>query len=135
MSNIVTNQTRRVSREARKPFGSQQQKLAYPVREGFHRHWFNEEPGRIDKALEAGYSHVEDKEGRKVQRVVGVATSGSALMAYLMEIPEEWYKEDMGLQQKLIDEQADAIKRGALESTPGDGRYVPSRGITIREGR
>ena len=30
----------------RKPFGTFDQKLAYPSREGFHRHWFNDEPGR-----------------------------------------------------------------------------------------
>lgn len=133
MNNPVAPQ-RRVSKEARKPFGSQIQKLAYPAREGYHRHWFNETPGRIDDALAAGYTHVEDKEGSKVKRVVGVSEGGTALMAYLMETPEEWYKEDMAAQQALINATDEAIRRGTVAASPGDGRYVPDRGIKIREG-
>jgi hypothetical protein len=125
---------KRVSKEDRKPFGSQTQKLAYPPRTGFHRHWFNEEPGRIDAALAAGYTHVEDKEGRKVQRIVGVNTAGGPLNAYLMEIPEEWYQEDMAEQQRLVDEKDAAIREGSVGGRPGeDGRYVKK--IEITRGR
>jgi len=125
---------KRVSKEDRKPFGSQTQKLAYPPRTGFHRHWFNEEPGRIDAALAAGYTHVEDKEGRKVQRIVGVNAAGGPLNAYLMEIPEEWYQEDMAEQQRLVDEKDAAIREGSVGGRPGeDGRYVKK--IEITRGR
>lgn len=132
----VGQKSRPTAREARKPFGSQTQKLAYPPRANFHRHWFSDTPGRIEDALRAGYTHVEDKEGKKVSRPVGVSVSGGVEMGYLMEIPEEWYKEDMALQQRAIDANDDAIRRGAVSGTPGvDGRYVPeSRGIKIREG-
>lgn len=126
---------KRVSKESRRPFGSSVQKLYYPPREQYHRHWFNEEPGRIDSALAAGYTHVQDKEGKKVQRVVGVASSGGALNAFLMEIPEEWYKEDMARQQSSIDEMDSAIRRGKVAATPGDNQYVPSQGISIKDGR
>lgn len=116
---------RRMTKEQRRPFGAQVQKLAYPTREGFHRHWFNDEPGRIDTALAAGYTHVEDKEGKKVQRVVGVNSAGGSLTAYLMETPEEWYQEDMRDQQKLVDERDEAIRKGSIAGAPGeDGRYV-----------
>jgi hypothetical protein len=126
---------KRMSRETRKPFGSQDQKLAYPAREGFHRHWFNEIPGRIDSALEAGYTHVLDKDAKKVSRVVGVSTSGGPLTAWLLEIPEDWYLDDMKRQQDVVDEKETAIRQGALDAKPGENRYVPSRGITIKAGR
>ena len=113
----------------RKPFGAMEQKLAYPEREGFHRHWFNDTPGRIQRAQEAGYNHVQDSDGKNVQRNVGVAEGGGALVAFLMEIPLEWYQEDMKLQQDQRDETENAIKRGQFESKEGDGRYIPSQGI------
>lgn len=128
--------TRRPTKESRKPFGSQIQKLAYPQRVGFHRHWFNDEPGRIEEALQAGYTHVEDKDGRKVQRVVGVATQGGALMGFLMEIPEEWFKEDMARNQQVVDERDAAIKAGHVTEEKGANQYVPQdRGISIKHGR
>lgn len=126
--------TRRVSKDTRKPFGSMTQKLYYPPRAGYHRHWFNEDPGRIDTALEAGYTHVEDKEGRKVQKVVGVSPSGGPLNAFLMETPEEWYKEDMKREQDRINEMDQAIRRGSVATGPDDNQYVPSQGIQIRRG-
>lgn len=127
--------SRKISRDSRKPFGSQDQKLAYPVRDGFHRHWFNETPGRIDSALEAGYTHVLDKDSKKVCRVVGVSTSGGPLTAWLLEIPEEWYLDDMKRQQQIVDEKDAAIRQGALDAKPGDNRYIPNRGISIKDGR
>lgn len=124
---------RRVGKEGRKPFGNQVQKLAYPLRSGYHRHWFNDEPGRIEKALEAGYTHVEDKEGKKVVRVVGVNQGGGSLHGYLMEIPQEWYDEDMAAQQKVVDAMDQAIKDGSVVGKPGkDGVYVKS--IKVEEG-
>lgn len=132
---VPPTQPRKISRENRKPFGSQDQKLAYPARDGFHRHWFNEIPGRIDSALEAGYTHVIDKDGKKVSRVVGVSTSGGPLTAWLLEIPEDWYLDDMKRHQDIVDEKESAIRQGALDVKPGENRYVPSRGITIKAGR
>lgn len=127
----------RVNKQSRKPFGSHLQKLAYPPREGYHRHWFNDSPGRLETALEAGYTHVIDKEGRKVARPVGINDSGSALMGYLMEIPLEWYKEDMEAQQRPLDQFDDSLRRGEdSQGKPGqDGRYIPARGITIKDGK
>ncbi len=122
-------------RPNRKPFGSLEQKLAYPARDGFHRHWFNDVPGRIQRAQEAGYEHVKDKEDKNVCKVVGTAEGGGPLHAYLMEIPEEWHQEDMAAQQQHIDEVEATIKRGEFESKEGDGRYVPAQGISITHGR
>jgi hypothetical protein len=121
-------------RPARKPFGALDQKLAYPDRLGYHRHWFNDVAGRVARAQEGGYEHVKDREGKNVTRIVGTAEGGGALNAFLMEIPEEWYQEDMAAQQSEIDAKEAIIKRGNFESKEGDGRYVPAQGISIKHG-
>lgn len=105
---------RRVTRQTRKPFGSTDQKLAFPKRDGYHRHWFNDEPGRIYQAKEAGYDHVADSDGRPASRVVGVNKGGGPLLAYLMEIPVAWWNEDMERGQVQIDEKEKGIKRGMI---------------------
>lgn len=128
---------RTVTRDKRRPFGSQVQKLAYEARAGYHRHWFNDSPGRIETALEAGYTHVEDREGRKVSRVVGINPGGGPQMGFLMEVPQEWYEEDMARQATLNKEREDAIRSGSVAGQPGkDGVYVPAQhGIKISTGR
>lgn len=117
----------------RKPFGSTELKLAYPDREGFHRHWFNETAGRIGRAQEAGYEHVK-ADGKNVSRVVGTAEGGGPLMAFLMEIPEEFYREDMAAEQRVIDDKEESIRRGVAEGKEGEGQYVPQQGISIKRG-
>ena len=121
-------------RPARKPFGAMQQKLAYAQRENYHRHWFNDTGDRIHRATEAGYDHVKDNDGKNVSYVVGTTDGGQPLRAFLMEIPEEWYQEDMAAQQREIDAKEASIKSGQLERQSGDGRYVPSQGISIKRG-
>lgn len=125
-------------RQLRRPFGARDQKLAYPVRPGYHRHWFNDDPGRIDRAAEAGYEHVKDgQSGKNVSTVVGTARGGGSLVAFLMEIPEEWYREDMAANEALVLDRKREIEQGQFSKPSGnDGatRYVPDRGIAIREG-
>lgn len=131
--NETTYKPLRVTKEKRQPFGNQTQKLAYPLRSGYHRHWFNDDPGRVDQAILAGYTHVIDKDGNNVKRVVGSNAGGNPITGFLMEIPEEWYQEDMAFQQKVVDTMDDAIRRGAVVGNPGDdGRYV--RDIKISTG-
>jgi hypothetical protein len=126
--------TRRVSRENRKPFGSQTQKLAFPAREGFHRHWFNDQPGRIKQAQDAGYTHVIDEATQKpVTRVVGVTAQGGPLDGYLMEIPTEWWESDMADNEKTVKEKEDTIRRGQVEAA--DPRERDSRFTATAQGR
>ena len=127
--------TDRPARPARKPFGGLSLKLDYPNREGFHRHWFNDVPGRIARAQEAAYEHVKDASGKPVSRIVGTAEGGGALTAFLMEIPEELYQLDMKAEQDVIDDKEEMIRRGALDKQEGDNRYVPSQGISIKHGK
>lgn len=124
--------SRRVTRESRRAFGSMDQKLAAPKRPGFHRHWFNEIPGRIDAAREAGYEHVQDRHGKNERRVVGKTAAGEPLYGYLMEIPQEWYDDDVEKEQAHVDETDLAIRRGKLNEQQDEKRYVPEhRGIKI----
>ena len=118
------------ARPNRKPFGSMQLKLAYDIRQGFHGHWFNDIPGRVDRAKEAGYEHVKDKQGNNVERIVGTAEGGGGLKAYLLEIPEEWYQADMKIEQDHVAEKEEMIRRGNLDA-PEQG-YVGQQGITIK---
>jgi len=119
----------------RKPFGTMEQTMAYPKREGFHRHWFNDVKDRISRAQEAGYEHVKNSEGKNVSMVVGVAEGGGPMHGFLMEIPQEWYDEDIAAQQQLVDEKEAVIKRGQADRQEGDGRYIPAQGIKIVHGK
>lgn len=112
----------------RVPFGSQRMKLQFPQRPGFVRHLFNDEPGRIQDALNAGYVHVKDETtGKPTTRIVGVAREGGGLFGYLMEIPEEFYNADQALKMEPLDAFDAAIRSGKVDGkVPGhDGRYVP----------
>ncbi len=120
-------------RRERKPFGSSLQKLAYAPREGYYRRWFNDIPGRVQKAKDAGFEHVNDPlTGKPESRVVGVQEGGAALYAYLMETPQEWHDEDMADEQKKVDDMERSIKEGRVNIKPGDNRYIPGQGINIR---
>jgi hypothetical protein len=120
------------ARRVRRPFGTQVQKLAYPQRPGYHRHWFNETPGRIQRAEEAGYNKVLGDDGKPVCRVGGTREGGGGLNVYLMEIPQEYYEEDQAAKQSRVDEVDSAIKHGGIQGTVGqDGRYIPASGIKV----
>jgi hypothetical protein len=120
-------------KSTRKPFGSMNLKLAYPDRVGFHRHWFNETPGRIQRAQEAGYEHVTT-DGKPVSKVVGTAEGGGALTAFLMEIPEEWYTEDMAAQQREIDEKEKSIKERQMDGNAADRESLYGK-VSIQQGK
>lgn len=131
-----------LTRSSRRPFGAMAQKLAYPPRAGFHRHWFNDNPGRIDFAVEeAGYKHVVDaKTGKDVCRVVGTREGGAPITAFLLEIPEEWFNDDMARYEQEADSRDDAIRRGqVIAKRPEDqSKFYPSaqgRNIQIRTPR
>jgi hypothetical protein len=125
----------------RKPFGGQRQKLMHPERPGYHRHWFNDEPNRINQALGAGYEHVNDEKDRPVSYVVGSAKGGGPLVAYLMEIPLLWFNEDMAAQDAAVLDRLQDIRAGRFENPadPRTGQTMLYRGstrgdISIREG-
>lgn len=127
---------RRVTRENRKPFGSMTQKLYWPKRPGYYRHWFNDLPGRIQAATEAGYTYVKEAETRRpVSRVVGKTSDGQGFRAYLMEIPEDWFREDMQRVEQETASRIDPIRRGKSKELDAAGpNYVPPNRGTWTEG-
>lgn len=113
---------------ARKPLGRQYQKLDNSERPGFHRHWFNDDDkGRVKDALEAGYTHVLDNEGKPMSRVVSRREGGGGLLAYRMEIPIDWYRQDQDEKVAARRQRQQDMQRGVTGTgAPGeDGRYVP----------
>lgn len=129
-------------KDRRKPFGAFQQKLAYPARPGYYRYWFNDEPGRINEARDAGYEHVKDPHDKQhVKRVVGTRKEGGALWAYLMEIPTEIWELDLAANNKRTDDIERAIRQskvivnsGADPKEDAGGFYVPGGGSTVEGG-
>ena len=119
----------------RKPFGALEQRMVAPQRPGYYRYWFNDDPGRIVRAKEAGYEHVmDDDNGQPISRVVGRSAQHGGLLAYLMEIPQTWYDEDMAAQQAERDAKMREIREGKLGAAREDNRYVPTQGIKVEMG-
>lgn len=118
----------------RQPFGAVSLKLSAPKRKGYHRHWFNDVLDRLQEAKAAGYTHVcKENTAIPMSRVVGAAKGGGPLTAYLMECPEEWFRQDYAAQQAVVDEIDAAIRGGTVATKEGDERYVPPRGIAVTE--
>lgn len=119
----------------RKPFGAAEQQLAYPPIAGYRLYWFNDTPGRIARALSAGYEHVADHDGSPVRRNVGRGENGGGMTGYLMKIPIEWYYEDMASAQEQLARRLSDIKEGRHGAVQGQNQYVPAQGIKIEERR
>jgi len=140
----------RVTQRTRIPMSMPQLKLEVPEIPGYHLHWFLNTPGRISRALAAGYTFVEDDEvdivntglandrsasgntdlGTRVSISAGSAPGddGQEQRLYLMKIPEEWWEEDQA-ELNGRNEQIAATLRGGgdVEGNPhgADNRYIP----------
>ena len=106
---------------------------------GYHLHIFNDTPGRIEQAMEVGYTFVSPDEvggtstnvvsrntdlGDKVRFLVG--TDGmNPQYGYLMKLPQEHYDEDQKDLQIRNDLSETAIRSGKLtkEGHSSDGFY------------
>jgi len=108
-------------RRTRVKVGTVKRKLYAPQREGFQRRFVNDLPGRVEDMKERGWDIVM-KDGRPW---TVSASQSEKLIAYLMEIPDEFYIEDDVSKQEKLDETDFAIYRGRLNEEPGDNRYVP----------
>lgn len=115
----------------RQPFGNQEQTLAYTPRPGYRPYWFSDIPGRIARAKRAGYTHIIDPDtGESMSRVTDRA-DGRGRSSYLMEIPIQWYQDDMGRQAASLAERIDQIRRGPAGEDAVENQYVPKQGIRI----
>lgn len=131
-------------REERIPLGIARQKLKVTEIPGYHLHWINDIPDRLDEARRGGYEFVLEGEikgkfgdtdidqtnrdlGSKVCRSVSQSTG---LKAYLMKIPLEYYEADQRAKQAEIDQIDKAIHSGNIEKFVNS--YVPENGKGIR---
>lgn len=147
---VRSNTERNTGERKRNVFNGTEGKLTIQHKiEGFHLHIFNDSPGRVQQAIDGGYTFVEPAEiggvkdnvvsrntdlGDKVRFLVGRDDTGNALYAYLMKIKQEWYEEDQNILQDKNNLVDDAIRNGA---SPKDGRsqegfYAPKGGITYK---
>lgn len=103
--------------------------LTAPKRNGYVRRFVNDEPGRVKMYEEAGYTVVkEDIEvgnttiGKETQPGSAVKLSvGGDKNAVLMEIKEDWHKEDQIRKNKAILVSENDMKRKL--NTGGPGTY------------
>ena len=139
MTKEIQETPAKVEQKKRVPFGVPRAKLTVANQiQGFHLHVVNDEGGRISQAMEGGYEFVlpaevgSDSKESHVKWLVGKQEDGSALFGYLMKIREDWYEEDQKAVNATQDQFDIAIKKGTLEQSPGDHRYVPDGGISIK---
>jgi hypothetical protein len=123
-----------VTDETRVPMSLPDLKLTVPEIEGFKLHWFADRPGRIPRAMAAGYQFVEPEEvrirnfgfaedllnsgstdlGNRVSVHGGVDDQGKAERLYLMKIKQEWYDKDMALREEASDKIVASLRAGKI---------------------
>lgn len=93
-------------------------RLKTPERAGYHRRWFNDEPGRLAEAEELAYGfvrepgHETDGLDSRVRKHVGISKGGQPLYAYLMETPIEEYRAGQADKEEAHASFEAAIRRG-----------------------
>jgi len=108
---VEVKKTETKKRVERTPIAAQSV-LNSESRPGFHRRYVNDYAGRIDMFLKAGYTFVRNEGNEStgqvqdpsvldnscIRKVVNkTLQEGMGRMAYLMEIPLEWWQEDQQL--------------------------------------
>ena len=131
----------------RVPLGVRRLKLSAPERQGYVRRWVNDKVGRIEAALEGGYTFVRDPNAEKTHEPgvekattdIGTAMSRNVntekdlpQKAYLMEIKKSVYDKDQKEKQKAIDDTEKQIVDGSYDPGGlGKNRYTPQGGTSV----
>jgi hypothetical protein len=120
----------RLERSTRVPFGTPNQRFSISKedQDKYHYHVFNDnwrkEPGRIQRALSAGYELVDhDRSGESS----GTNDDGSEIKGVLMRQPIETYRKDQAAKARQMDKVDEQISRGEFKT--GENTYLPSGGI------
>jgi hypothetical protein len=121
-------------RPARKPFGSMSLKLDYPQREGFHRHWFNDIPGRMWAVLLRQVMSTSRTGWQASEQDCGHCRGWRGLDGLPDGNPRGMVQPRYGPEQRIIDDKEASMKRGVADGPEGEGQYVPKQGIKIRRG-
>lgn len=149
--NVATAAGKTISERKRIPMSVPVSKLEAPDIPGYHLHWFNGTPDRLQRALDGGYEFVDEQEmklnnvslggvstasgntdmGSRVSVVSGseVGRDGQPIRLILMKIKQEWYDEDRRLIENRNEQVAAALRGGLLGSEQDKGndtnfRYV-----------
>lgn len=121
---------------------------------GYQLRWFNDAPGRVDRAQVGGWDFVTNGEvaqadtnrvvernsdvGGKIRAIVGTTDMNEPLYAYLMKIKKEWFDEDQqeGV-AKIRATEADMIRNGGLNTDRIGEKYLPDArkaALVVRQG-
>jgi len=117
-------------RPKRVPLGTRNV-LRYPKRPGFVRRVVNDVDDRVQRFQQAGYEIVQKKDlpsgdpraGDASQMGMPVSKSvGNGVKGVLMEIKEEWYKEDSERKLAAVNSQESSMRqsKGGVEGAYGD---------------
>ena len=113
---------------------------------GWHLHIFNDTPGRIEEALQAGYEFVTPEEigsavtsvvsrntalDDKVKYLVGASEEGNGMYAYLMKTRKEYYLEDQEQIQKRNDYIDNQIRSGKATASGDSSEGFYNAGIKL----
>lgn len=98
-------------------------------KEGMVYRWFNDVENRVEKAKRAGWEIVTNEDLRIGERSVDESTHsgtgpiskkvGLGVVAYLMQIPQEYYEEDQASKQAEITEKEATMRSDALSERYG----------------
>ena len=119
--------------------------LEYPERDGYHRHIFNDKPGRLERAMRGGYQFVTKDQipgymepsllsnkgevDSRVSWVVGQEDNGTAIRGYLMEIPEADYQADQNIREgKTLTVLKETLRQDQSAESPGRDEIYPTAG-------
>ena len=140
------SEVRRESKTPRVPFGGFRQKLQLSdldmkdaEKRGMVMRWFNNDSGRIEQALGAGYNFVDpmyapslgagalfrdNSDPESQSRVSVVVSKGEPVVrAYLMEIRKEYYQEDQAAKEKHNQKVDEALAQGGAGGAGIENRY------------
>lgn len=128
--------------------------LEVPEKDGYHRRWFRGDPGRIQRALRAGYRFVDPTEvslnnfdlggdasasgntdmGTRVSLISGdeADATGQPQRLYLMECPLELYEHSRNLVEERNDSVAAALRGGAIGNENDETNSDRSKRYTNR---
>lgn len=109
---------------------------------GVKRRFVNDEPGRIQMFLDAGYKIVDEKTQMgdnnvgQASQVGSVARKpvGGGKNAVLMEINREWYREDQAAKEAQLKEKEQGLLLDQNGQKP-DPKLVYGEGIGIKSNR
>ena len=147
MSNVRKSE-RSKDKPVRTPFGGFRLKMQLSDEDmkGFKRRnkvtrWFNNEPGRIERALAAGYSYVkpehamslgqgalhgDGKDAESAARVSLVVNKGEPVIrAYLMETSVKHFNEDQAAKEAVNAQVDEALALGGSRASDLENEYRP----------